>query len=139
MPVASWSRVTGVDVLVHTQNEKLFGPGDVIPEDEGGRVVVVTVLQDVLVLAVGQTITPPSDSGRDPATLRTEEAQAQPGARSVTLAVTPAEAQQIFFASQEGQLGLAMRAFGDDSLSVLTPEFKLDPELGTGADSQVSR
>ena len=42
-----------VDILVHTKNERLFGPGDVVPEGEEGRPTVVTVLQDVLVLAVG--------------------------------------------------------------------------------------
>ena len=108
-----------VDILVHTKNERLFGPGDVVPEGEEGRPTVVTVLQDVLVLAVGQTFTPPADAGRDPATPRPENAEAQPGARSMTLAVTPAQAQRMFFASQKGTLGLAMRAFGDDSLSVL--------------------
>jgi len=128
-----------VDVLVHTKNERLFGPGDVIPEGDEGRPIVVTVLQDVLVLAVGQIYTPPADSGRDPATLRPEDAQAQPGARSVTLAVTPAQSQSIFFASQEGTLGLAMRSFGDDSLSVLSPEFKLDAALGTETDTRVAR
>jgi pilus assembly protein CpaB len=128
-----------VDVLVHTNNERLFGPGEVIPEGDGGRPIVVTVLQDVLVLAVGQLFTPPADSGRDPATLRSDTAPAQPGARSVTLAVTPAQAQLMFFASQEGTLGLAMRSFGDDSFSVLSPEFKLDTELGSEPDLQVTR
>ena len=128
-----------VDILVHTKNERLFGPGDVVPEGDALRPTVVTVLQDVLVLAVGQVFTPPADAGRDPATLRPENAEAQPGARSVTLAVTPAQAQSMFFASQEGTLGLAMRAFGDDSLSVLSPEFKLETELGSERDLQVTR
>ena len=63
----------------------------------------------------------------------------QPGARSVTLAVSPAQAQLMFFARQEGTLGLAMRAFGDDSFSVLSPEFKLETELGSDPDLQVTR
>ena len=128
-----------VDILVHTKNERLFGPGDDIPDGDSGRPTVVTVLQDVLVLAVGQVFTPPTDAGRDPATLRSENAVPQPGARSVTLAVSPAQAQLMFFASQEGTLGLAMRAFGDDSFSVLSPEFKLETELGSDPDLQVTR
>ena len=128
-----------VDIMVHTQYEKLFGPEDTIPTGEGGRAIVVTVLQDVLVLAVGQSFTSATDAGRDPATLRSETAEAQPSARSVTLAVTPAQAQKMFFASQEGRLGLAMRAFGDESVSVLTPEFKLESETGIDLDAQVQR
>ena len=128
-----------VDIMVHTEYERLFGPEDTIPDGQGGRSIVVTVLQNVLVLAVGQTFTPAADSGRDPATLRSETAEAQPGARSVTLAVTPAQAQKIFFATQEGRFGLAMRAFGDESVSVLTPEFKLESETGIDVDAQVQR
>ena len=128
-----------VDIMVHTQYGRLFGPEDTIPVGEGGRAIVVTVLQDVLVLAVGQSFTSAADAGRDPATLRSEDAKAQPSARSVTLAVTPAQAQKIFFASQEGRLGLAMRAFGDESFSVLSPEFKLASQLLSEPDLQVTR
>ena len=128
-----------VDIIVHTTYVRLFGPGETIPDDDGGRPIVVTVLQDVLVLAVGQQVAEPADPGRDSATLRSEDAEPQPGARSVTLAVIPAQAQKVFFASQEGRLGLAMRAFGDESVSVLAPEFKLETETGIDGDLQVTR
>ena len=127
-----------VDVLVSTQFEKLFGPDEDVPADEdGGRPIVVTVLQDVLVLSVGQAYAPATDASLDPATQRRDTATEQPNARSVTLAVTPGQAQQIFFATQQGTLGLAMRSFGDDDVNVLSPEFKLEPEFGL--DSQVTR
>lgn len=117
-----------VDVLVSTTYEKLFGPGDVIsPADSEGHPMVITVLQNMLVLAVGQEFTPPVDDERDPATLRPEDTLAQPGARSVTLAVTPEQTQLLFMSTQQGTLGLALRAFGDESETVLEPEFKLEP------------
>ena len=61
------------------------------------------------------------------ATLRPEDALAQPGARSVTLAVTPEQTQLLFMAAQQGTLGLALRAFGEETETVLQPEFKLEP------------
>jgi pilus assembly protein CpaB len=129
-----------VDVLVATQFERLFGPDEDIPADEdGGRPIVVTVLQDVLVLSVGQAYAPATDAALDPATQRRDNALEQPDARSVTLAVTPTQAQQVFFATQQGTLGLAMRSFGDDNVSVLSPEFKLEPEIGFDADALAAR
>ncbi len=117
-----------VDVLVATTYEKLFGPGDVIsPVDSEGHPMVITVLQNMLVLAVGQQFTPAVDDERDPATLRPEGALPQPGARSVTLAVTPEQTQLLFMAAGQGRLGLALRAFGDEAETVLQPEFKLEP------------
>src|SRR5690606_11727017 len=123
-----------VDVLVATEYGRLFGP-DQLREDpetnsDAGHPTVITLLQDVLVLAVGQEFTPPLDEGRDPSTLRGEDAAAQPTARSVTVAITPDQAQKLFMATQEGTLGLALRPFGDESQASLVPELKLEPESG---------
>ena len=116
-----------VDVLVATRYEWLFGPEQVIdPLIDKEHPVVVTVLQDVLVVAVGQEVSSRAEGGRDPATLRPEEVEAQPSARSLTLAVTAEQAQELMFASQEGTLGFALRAFGDDRRPALNPEFKLE-------------
>lgn len=122
-----------VDVLVATTYERLFEPGQLIDDDseEAGHPTVLTALQNALVLAVGQQFTGASDGGKDPATVRADGAEAQPGARSVTLAVTPEEAQSLFMAAQQGELGLALRAFGDDSPNVLAPQFKLEADAGS--------
>lgn len=116
-----------VDVLVATSYERLFAPGSVVNENERKVPTVVTLLQDVLVLAVAQQFTPTVDDGRDPRTLRTEDSEPQPAARSVTLAVSPANAQVLFMAAGEGKVGLAVRGFGDGAGSVLTPVASLQP------------
>lgn len=116
-----------VDVLVSTTYERLFGPEQVIdPLIDKAHPVVVTVLQNVLVVAVGQEISSRAQAGSDPATLRPEAVEVQPSARSLTLAVTADQAQELMFASQEGTLGFALRAFGDDAQPAITPEFKLE-------------
>ncbi len=121
-----------VDVLVSTEYGNLFGPfelqtsNDEQDDDAAGHPTVVTVLQDVLVLAVAQQTTAPMDGSRDPATLRSEAAEAQPNAQSVTLAVEPHQAQSLFMAAQRGTLGLALRSFGDTDSTALSPLFKLE-------------
>ena len=134
-----------VDVLVSTEYRNLFGPFELLStnpdqqNDVEGHPTVITVLQDVLVLAVAQQTTPPIDGERDPATLRTETAEAQPEARSVTLAVDPDQAQELFMAAQRGTLGLALRSFGDTSSTVLTPLFKLDAADGVATGLAANR
>ncbi|MEX2228214.1 MAG: Flp pilus assembly protein CpaB [Dehalococcoidia bacterium] len=110
-----------IDVLVATAYERLFDPQTDVSETARRATAVVTVLQDVLVLAVGQESTPPVDSGRDPETLRPADAEPQPSARSVTVAVTPEQAQLLFMAAHDGTIGLAVRPFGDDARSTLLP------------------
>lgn len=116
-----------VDVLAATSYERLFEPQAEVGENARRGVAVITVLQNVLVLAVGQEATAPIDSGRDPETLRPDEAKPQPSARSVTVAVTPAGAQALFMASTEGTLGLAVRPFGDETRSPIAPITSLQP------------
>ena len=110
-----------IDVLAATAYERLFDPQTDVSESARRATAVVTVLQDVLVLAVGQESTPPVDSGRDPETLRPADAEPQPSARSVTVAVTPEQAQLLFMAAHDGTIGLAVRPFGDDARSTLLP------------------
>ena len=127
-----------VDVLVSTEYGNLFGPRELVvvdtEQDVEGHPTVITVLQDVLVLAVAQEVTTPVDADRDPATLRSESAEVQPDANSVTLAVGPDETQRLFMASQHGTIGLALRSFGDSDTTVLNPLLKLEAadNLGTG-------
>ncbi len=59
-----------------------------------------TLLQNVLVLAADQTMHAEQGKGAMPAT-------------TVTLAVTPEEAQRVFLAQQMGPLSLALRSFQD--------------------------
>src|SRR5690606_20427156 len=74
---------------------------------------VLTILQDTLVLAIGQTVSAAPAVSRDQGTQRADEGEPQPQAASVTLAVSPEQAQTLFMAVMEGSIGLALRPFGD--------------------------
>jgi pilus assembly protein CpaB len=117
-----------VDVLVSTQYERLFGPGETLPPGvDSNYPTVITALQNMLVLAIGQEFTASVDEAGGSADVRAQDAAAQPGAGSITLAVTQDEAQLLFLATQEGTLGLALRKFGDASEGLVAPAFKLIP------------
>lgn len=120
-----------VDVMVSTDYGRLFGPEEQPEDDVAGHPTVVTILQDMLVLAVGQSFAQPLEGDRDPATLRDDAVEAQPSAVSVTLAVTADQAQTLFLASREGSLGLTLRSFGDSTRFTIDPLFKLEQLQGT--------
>lgn len=119
-----------IDVLASTSYQRLFDPGATVTEQERQAPAVLTVLQDILVLAVGQQATPAADPGQDPATLRPADAKPQPSARSVTLAVSPDQAQVLFMAAEQGKIGLSVRSFGDQGRAVLSPIASLQPAPG---------
>ncbi|MGE5306528.1 MAG: Flp pilus assembly protein CpaB [Alphaproteobacteria bacterium] len=89
--------------------------GFIVPDDRVDVIVTTTppgaggqenriakiVLQNKRVLSVAQS---------------TEQKEGKPQlARSITLEVTPEEAEKLSLASQEGQIALALRGLGDDS------------------------
>ncbi|MCK9485506.1 MAG: Flp pilus assembly protein CpaB [Dehalococcoidia bacterium] len=82
---------------------------------------VVTILQDALVLAIGQSVSPASAVARDAGAQRADEAEVQPQAASVTLAVSPDQAQVLFMAVMEGSIGLALRPFGETLTAPIAP------------------
>lgn len=101
------------------------------------------ILQDVEVLAVAQNIvdTAPeagiatdsdgeavsdtqADSGQR---VRNTEADPNPGAATVTLSVTPQEAQLVFLAEENGVLRLAVRPYGDSEVQDIP--FVVETEL----------
>ena len=91
----------GVELFVRPQDHV-----DVLATDEpgAGPADAQTVLQNVLLLAVGSQISPdpPADAPAAPAS----------GAAHVTLAVTPRQAQALVLAAARGHLHLALRAVG---------------------------
>ncbi len=98
----------GVELFVRPQDHV-----DVLATDEpgAGPADAQTVLQNVLLLAVGSQISPdpPADAPAAPAS----------GAAHVTLAVTPRQAQALVLAAARGHLHLALRAAGDSSEAAL--------------------
>jgi pilus assembly protein CpaB len=88
-------------------------------QDQNKVYVAVTVLQNVKVLAIGQSAQQPSQNTGPTSTNNLKPSTDQVQAKSVTLSLTPDEAQKIFLAEQIGSLRLAGRPLGDtDSVQV---------------------
>ncbi len=98
----------GVDLFVRPEDHV-----DVLATDEpgSGPAEARTVLQNVLLLAVGSQTSPdpPPDAPTAPAG----------GAAHVTVAVTPVQAQALVLAAARGHLHLALRAINDGSEAAL--------------------
>lgn len=107
---------------------------------DNNYVVTRTLVQNVVVLALGRTVTvaPPSTAsttaqGQEP----TQEAPPRRTETPVTLALTPQQAQIILAADQAGDLRLTLRARGDNGVVPLpnTQSWSLVgpiPKPGTG-------
>ncbi len=96
-----------------------FGSGEQQEEEEA--YFAKTILQNVEVLAVAQKVVdaPPDAVVSEEAAAggqreRTTEADPNPEAATVTLAVTPEQAQLLFLAEANGTLRLTVRPFGED-------------------------
>lgn len=108
-----------------------------LDEDIAGIEKAVTALQDIEVLAVAQETqeaVPPPIAGDDQSSedafaaarardlgIRPEDAEANPGARTLTLAVTPAQAQLLALAQQHGEIILTLRPFESQEALPLDP------------------
>lgn len=81
------------------------------------RRLTLTLLQDVKVLAVAQTVMeqPSDDKVIDP------DAKKSQRAASVTLEVTPEQSQTLFLADELGVLRLAVRPYGDTGRRAVQP------------------
>lgn len=92
---------------------------------------VVTVLQDVLVLAVDQQ------------SIRPEDKLAVNTLSTATLAVKPSESQRLTLAQSLGELKLVLRAHDDDSKVPLQPLDRLEYDAGTsdgfGVEKEIYR
>lgn len=116
-----------IDILISTLQGSLLGPdelpldGDPPPETP----TVYTLMQNVFVLGTGTTFTRPPEAEAESDDLRAEGAVGSGG--TIILAVTPKQAQELLFASQQGVLSLTLRRFGDHSEAVLDPEYRVTP------------
>ncbi|HXG35472.1 MAG TPA: Flp pilus assembly protein CpaB [Dehalococcoidia bacterium] len=102
----------------------LLLPGDrvdviaVFSKEDVGKDKAVTFLQNVEVLAVAQEAQEPAAavSGADNGTtsgIRPKNPAPKPNARTVTLAVTPEQAQLLALVQENGKVWLSLRSFGD--------------------------
>jgi pilus assembly protein CpaB len=138
--VPSGMRAVSINVEQVVTNDNLIAPGDSVDvialfqrfggapdnqvsldqekDDKAKRFTAVTVLQDIQVLAVAQQITDPLTSGSSkPSTSKS----GQNDIKTVTLAVTPDDAQRLFLSDQLGTLRLALHRFGEHDVQPLQP------------------
>jgi pilus assembly protein CpaB len=126
--VPAGMRAFSVKVTEETSVGGLVLPGDlvdvigILDRDLVGADKAVTLIQSVEVLAVAQeaqepippvaaetaTAVPSGTSGERP-----EDLKPNPGARTVTLAVTPEQAQLLALVQTQGELALSLRSYGD--------------------------
>jgi len=90
---------------------------------DGDPVVVMTILQNVEVISVGQEAQEPTGAGNGNGTADTvtggtvpDDVKEQPGAATVTVAVSPEQAQILIAVQEEAErVWVTLRAFGDDA------------------------
>jgi pilus assembly protein CpaB len=100
VPINDTSGVSGL-IQPRSHVDVLFTkPGSV------AEAVTTTILEDVIVLAIGRTTE--STSAATTAALATQTA-ARPNAQSATLLVTPQQTQLLELAKNEGKISLALR------------------------------
>ncbi len=87
--------------------------------DQGGLTLTVTMLQNVKLLALAQSLTESTAGGNvaDDAA----ETDSEPGAATATVELTPQQAQEITWADQFGVLRMEARAVGDESIVDVVP------------------
>jgi pilus assembly protein CpaB len=85
------------------------------------RNLTVTLLQNVKVLAVGQSLAKSEEETSTIVTKPETDAEGRPKAKSVTLEVTPQQAQLVSLADEYAVLRLTVRPFGDGGPIGLPP------------------
>ena len=90
-----------------------------------GATLCKTILQDIRVFAVNDVTTTESTDPKNPDT------RSMPMGKTVSLLVTPAQAQVVTLASQLGSIRLILRS-GDDSEQPKTPDMTAQQLFGAG-------
>lgn len=85
-----------------------------LPSPQGAQALTVTLLQHVLLLAVGAEVI-------DQSATQARHKQESEGPRLVTLALSPQEAELVSFAREQGKLLLSLRPKGEKGLLELPP------------------
>ena len=114
-----------VDVLVVYDVDFRTGEGSQTEDS----FIVMTLFQNIEVLAVSQTvvdIVPAATATAGSQRVRNSESKPTPDAATVTLALTPEEAQRIYLAESNGRLRLSVRPFGDAEARPIDPLLEID-------------
>ena len=125
-----------VDVIglfeVYTPKDQQGGPSsklDTAGKDQSDRpklFTAVTILQNVQVLAVAKNADQNLQTGGDKSEKRTQKSDE---AKSVTLALTPEQAEKVFLAEETGKLRLSLRPFGETEVRKIAPTTNSIAEL----------
>ena len=132
-----------VDIIVIHDVEFLTDPADPGSRETVASFLVQTLMQNVEVLAVSQTVVDvvevpveedaeaavPADGEEAGSTqrVRNSEAVPIPGAATITIAVTPEEAERLYLAESNGRIRLSVRPFGDDE--TIPVDYQIKTEL----------
>jgi pilus assembly protein CpaB len=130
-----------VDIIVLHDVEFLNDPADPSSRETVPAFLVQTLMQNVEVLAVAQSVVDvvevpveaedgaaPVEGEEEGSTqrVRNSEAPANAGATTITIAVTPEEAERLYLAEANGRIRLSVRPFGDDETVPVDYQTKLE-------------
>ena len=88
--------------------------------------VAKTILQNVQVLAVAQKIADTPSGGADASEDEDSSAKADPEATTLTILVSPQQAELLFLAELNGTLRAVLRAYGDSQVTEVPPVLQSD-------------
>lgn len=124
-----------VDIIVVYDISFQSSPTDASSREEEDSYFIHTILQAVEVLAVSQTLvdvvpssvaTPGAEAVTEGTRPRNTEAKPAPDAITVTLALTPEEAQKLYLAASNGRIRLSVRPFDDHDIRPIDPMVETD-------------
>jgi pilus assembly protein CpaB len=120
-----------VDILVVYDIEFQSSPSDPTSREKAESYFVHTLFQNVEVLAVSQAVVDvvpeATNSSATGQRVRNTEGKPNPEAITVTLALSPADAQKLYLAESNGRIRMTVRAFGDSQEVLL--DYMLETEL----------
>jgi pilus assembly protein CpaB len=105
-----------VDILVIYDIEFQTKPGDPASKEKVDSYYVQTLMQNIEVLAVSQgivDIVPEATPAAGGQRVRNSEGKPAPEAATVTLALTPEQAQILYLAESNGRIRLSVRPYGE--------------------------
>ena len=91
--------------------------------------VAHTIMQNVQILAISQNVVdlvPETTPSANSQAARNTEGKATPGASTVTLALSPQDAEKMYLAELNGKIRLSLRAYGDGDTKPVDYVTKLD-------------
>ena len=131
-----------VDIIVLHDVEFLTDPADPSSRETKASYLVQTLMQNVEVLAVSRSVVDvvevpvetedgavavPVEGEGSSQRVRNSEAAPVPEATSITIAVTPEEAERLYLAESNGRIRLSVRPFGDDE--TVPVDYQISTEL----------